>query len=241
MGDDEKPDLRCAVCDRRLLPGERALDFVTGDGVAIVVCELCKPRAEAAGWLRTHEYEELRGAAPARDRRRARGAGALSGLLSRFGAAPEEQLEERHQPRREATPAEAAEQAYESDPGPAAEPDLSASERPGTTIPQALAAFNHSDHRRTVAGLTRTLGAPRATAFEITNADGLSAVRLTVAWEITWYQWEVGPSGRSHEVRESAKGDTIDQLRSDDRAWNVMVDADGTLQQRSSPATVAGG
>ncbi len=120
-------------------------------------------------------------------------------------------------------------------PLPAEAPPLPAE----TGIPDALYAFNHSDHRRTVAGLSRTLGPPRATALEIKNGGGLPAIRLTIAWELTWYQWEVGPSGRGHEVRESGKGETIDQLRDADRAWNLLVGTDGTLQQKVAPPPVA--
>ena len=34
-------------------------------------------------------------------------------------------------------------------------------------------------------------------------------------------------------MRESGKGETIDQLRAADRTWNLLVAADGTLEQRS--------
>ena len=66
-------------------------------------------------------------------------------------------------------------------------------------------------------------------------------VRLTIAWEITWYQWEVAASGRGHEVRESGKGETIDQLRTPDRAWNLMAATDGTLEEKTASATPVGG
>ena len=110
-----------------------------------------------------------------------------------------------------------------------------------TGIPDALYAFNHSDHRRTVAGLTRTLGLPRATGHrDQERRRRLPAVRLTIAWELTWYQWEVGPSGRGHEVRESGKGETIDQLRTADRAWNLLVGADGTVQEKALRTATGG-
>jgi len=232
MSEQEEPDLHCAVCRRRLLPGERPIDFVTADGAEAVVCELCKPRAEASGWLRPDEYERMRIATPARDRRRGRGGGAFGGLLSRRGSPP---AQTRSAPAAE-EPAVGREPPGGPDPDP---PGPVPAEEPTVTrtgIADALYAFNHSDHRRTVAGLSRTLGAPRATAIEIDNGAGRAAVRLTIAWEITWYQWEVGPGERAHEVRESSRGDTIDQLGEADRAWNLMVDTDGTLQQRTASA-----
>ena len=208
---------------------------MTRDGAAVGVCELCKPRAEAAGWLRAEEYEATLGSAPARERRRARGSNALGGLLARFGAPPEDRGEE---PVRSGAPASGyAEDPIAPDPLQATPPPVPVSGETG--VPEALYAFNHSDHRRTVAGLSRTLGLPRATALEIKNGEGQPAIRLTIAWELTWYQWEVGPSGRGQEVRESGKGETIDQLRTADRAWNLLVGADGTLQEKVAPAEVS--
>ena len=88
MSDETEVDPSCAVCERRLLPGERLLRFVTRDGAEVGVCELCKPRAEAAGWLRPEEFEAAGGAGPVRDRRRPRGAQALGGLFSRLRGRP---------------------------------------------------------------------------------------------------------------------------------------------------------
>src|SRR6476469_6952478 len=93
MSDEIQADPACAVCGRRLLPGERPTDFITRDGAEVVVCELCKPRAEAAGWLRPDEADALRAAGGVRERRRPRSQ-MLSGLLSRFPAPPEADEEE---------------------------------------------------------------------------------------------------------------------------------------------------
>ncbi|MCB0865347.1 MAG: hypothetical protein KDB58_06515, partial [Solirubrobacterales bacterium] len=100
-------------------------------------------------------------------------------------------------------------------------------------LAEALRTFNFSDHRRTVGGLTRTLGPPRASALPIETAAGVPGFRVTVAWELTWYQWEIAAGEHGIEVRESGKGDTIDQLRREDRAWNLLVGNDGTLQART--------
>ena len=231
---DELPDPTCAVCGRRLLPGERAITFVTRDGDAIEVCELCKPRAEAAGWLTPEEAEAAGGATAGRERRRSRGAQVLGGLLARRpqpepDGGPPEPLAARATVAPEPAPAEP-----DADPDPVDAPEAAPT---GTTVADAVRAFNRSDHRRTVAGLTRTLGPPRATALVVKANGGGDMVRLTIAWEITWYQWEVAASGRGHEVRESGKGDTIDQLRTPDRAWNLMAATDGTLEEKTASAT----
>ena len=109
----------------------------------------------------------------------------------------------------------------------------------GTTLPEALQAFNTSNHRRTVAGLTRTLGPPRASGLAVRTKGGYPGARVTVAWELTWYQWEIGPGPGGPEVRESGKGETISQLRAADRTWNLLVDSDGTLEKRAVSAPPA--
>jgi hypothetical protein len=234
MFDETRPDPTCAVCGRRLLPGERPIAFVTRDGEEVEVCELCKPRAEAAGWLRPEEAAAAGGAAAGRDRRRNRGAQVLGGLWSRRQPATGE--ERAVQP---AEPARGGVDPAPADPDFAPEPDDLEPVAPptGTTVADAVYAFNHSDHRRTVAGLTRTLGPPRATAL-VRKGNGYGdVVRLTIAWELTWYQWEVAVAGRGHEVRESGKGDTIDQLGTADRTWNLMAAADGTLEEKTASST----
>lgn len=168
----------------------------------------------------------------------------LGGLLSRLPAATNGESrdaggggEEGHAPaarsrwsaaraQRQAPTASASEVA----PAPA----VPAGDSPGATVAESIAAFNASDHRRTVAGLTRTLGPPRASGLAVRASNGYPGARLTVAWELTWYQWEVGAGPRGPEVRESGKGETISQLRAADRTWNLLVDSDGTLQQRAA-------
>lgn len=249
--------------------------YVTGDRAEVVVCELCRPRAEAAGWLKPEEAALIATSSP-RERRRTRGQ-MLSGLLARLPASrpdqaesgePEEAAErpgraepeaeqpprqrrrppreprrqrqprprrEEAEPQGEPKPAEEA-PAPRAERAPAAPPEEPAAASPGTTLPEAVAAFNASDHRRTVRGLTRTLGLPRASGLAIRTSAGHPGARLTVAWELTWYQWEVGPGPNGPEVRESGKGETIDQLRAADRTWNLLADADGTLEQKKSAA-----
>ena len=240
MSTEETPDPSCEVCGRRLLPGERATSYVTRDRTVAGVCELCKPRAEAAGWMLPEEADATSAGGGGRERRRPRGQ-MLGGLLARLPAAANgEQSDAGHE-------AEAAELTRAS-PGAARRPRPARPRRigsgalrvgppataPASALPEALLAFNASDHRRTVAGLTRTLGAPRATASRSAPSGGYPGARLTVAWELTWYQWEVGPGPRGPEVRESGKGETIDQLGAADRTWNLMVDTDGTLEKRSA-------
>ena len=54
---------------------------------------------------------------------------------------------------------------------------------------RAAARFNASEAARTVAGLIRTLGDPSVSVGA--SAGAAEEVRVTVAWELTWYQWGV--------------------------------------------------
>jgi hypothetical protein len=82
----------------------------------------------------------------------------------------------------------------------------------------AAERFNESEAARTVAGLTRTLGEPRVSIGAAAGTPG--AARVTVAWELGWYQWTVSGEGRS--VAELARGTEIGQLDAAARQWNAQ-------------------
>jgi hypothetical protein len=113
-------------------------------------------------------------------------------------------------------------------------PRRGASESPERRIRRALDRFNDSEHRRTVEGLTRSLGRPRVAA--ITPAESPQQVRLTVAWDLSWYQWMVDFSGREADVSSLRSGKDVRELGAADRAWNARASEDGRLQlgQRSN-------
>lgn len=235
MNEGAQPDPSCQVCGRRLLPGERPTEYVTRDGAQASVCELCRPRAEAAGWLRPDEAEAFGG--EVRERRRPRGQ-IFGGLRARLPAASNGES------RGSENPGGAGAGSLRRGPGSRADVTTSstvAGSSPGITVPEALRAFNASNHRRTVAGLTRTLGPARASGLAVRAANGYPGARLTVAWELTWYQWEVGAGPRGPEVREAGKGETIGQLRAADRTWNLLVGSDGTLERRVAATSAEDG
>lgn len=267
MSVDPEAHPSCAVCRRRLLPGERAAPYVTPEGHEVAVCELCKARAEAAGWLRPEQAAAATAQPSARGRQRGQLFGGLRRRAERErGGRGREEREpasggdddasagddgERQGPSAarprgsrdaEEAPRPPAERARAARP---ARPERSRAARPeraerpprnaaGPDLDEAIAAFNASELRRTVASLSRTLGEPRATALAVRTAAGGNGARITVAWELAWYQWEIGAGRRRPEIRQIAKGETVDQLRAADRNWNLRVEGDGTLARRSA-------
>ena len=97
-----------------------------------------------------------------------------------------------------------------------------------------MARFNASDAARTVAGLMRTLGEPRVSIGSA--AGSTSEVRLTVAWELGWYQWGVDLADEMRTVFQLGKGDEIDQLDGSARQWNARAGEGGRLALGVSPA-----
>lgn len=91
-------------------------------------------------------------------------------------------------------------------------------------LERAVGLFNASQAGRTAAGLTRSLGLPRASVGAAAGSSTL--VRITVAWELCWYQWAVEEAGRVVEV---GKGEDVEQLDRSARHWNAGVSERGQL------------
>jgi hypothetical protein len=98
---------------------------------------------------------------------------------------------------------------------------------------RAVARFNSSDAGRTVAGLTRTLGTPWVSVGAAAGAA--EEVRVTVAWELSWYQWGVDIGDELRPVFQLDKGREIDQLDAAARQWNASVGKDGRLGLSGEP------
>jgi hypothetical protein len=97
------------------------------------------------------------------------------------------------------------------------QPDLS----PASRFDRAIARFNGSDAGRTAAGLTRTLGAPSVSVGDHAGAEDV--VRVTVAWELTWYQWGVDLSDELRPVFELEKGFEVSEIDAAARQWNASA------------------
>jgi hypothetical protein len=100
-------------------------------------------------------------------------------------------------------------------------------EAPGGRLEHAVACFNDSAAGRTVTGLARSLGRPSASVGAAAGSP--NEVRITVAWELCWYQWGVDLGNEQRQVFEIAKGEDVEQLDRSARQWNAGVGKGGQL------------
>ena len=91
----------------------------------------------------------------------------------------------------------------------------------------AIDCFNASEASRTVAGLMRTLGTPSVSVGAAAGTP--DEVRITVAWELTWYQWGVDLGDGSRPVFQIDNGRELDQLDAPARQWNASAIAAGRI------------
>jgi len=92
---------------------------------------------------------------------------------------------------------------------------------------RALELFNGSEHPRKVAGIARSLGGPLV-AVRPSPTEG-SVVGITVAWELSWYRYEVDLADEAAGVRVIAQGTELSELDEPDRVANAGADERGEL------------
>jgi len=209
----------CDVCGRTLLRGEHADVFLAG-GARRMVCELCTARATHEGWIR--EGLDLSAGT-----RRA-GDGRRRSFLGRLGKRRENGHEE-------LVPG-GAEELFDAAPEPEPVPEpVYEPPRHVHAVPtnadlkkaRALELFNASEHPRTVAGVARSLGRPLV-AVRPSATEG-SVVGITVAWELSWYRFEVDLADEAAGVRVIAQGAELGELDEEDRVANASADERGEL------------
>jgi len=186
---------RCAICERTLLMGERALRYSPdGTDEFVDVCQLCEDAAHEYGWVKEGSPTTPTIAA---DRRRSR-----FSLGSFLGAR---------------APAEAP---------VASEPILRRLSEAELAIVEAADRFNSSQYRRTVGGIAKSLGLPNVSIVPLSgvNAD----VVVTIAWEISWYQYRV-TTADSAPVRLAERGHDPDELEGSFTEWNAHIEEDGRV------------
>jgi hypothetical protein len=227
----------CDVCGRTLLRGEHAEVYLDG-GARRSVCELCKSRALHEGWIREGTMPTYDAGEAASHRR-----GSLLGRLRRrrespLPAVPEAGADEEREP---SWPSEPPPPVPAEEPVPQPRAPRRRTREPGREprhvravpvgaeqkVASAIEVFNNSEHRRTVAGVARSLGAPMVSIHP--NEDHLSRVDIVAAWELCWYRYEVDLSDEDPVMRVAAKGYELDELSPREREPNVSYDEHGAL------------
>ena len=91
---------------------------------------------------------------------------------------------------------------------------------------EAAELFNASTYRRTVGGIAKSLGQARASIVPLSGVAGELAV--TVAWDLSWYQYRVSPES-ALPVRLERRGHELHELEETFKEWNAHVEDEGRL------------
>lgn len=198
----DEPVYACAICERTILEGEERIRFLQEQRVR-TVCRLCAHEATALGWVR--EGKPVPPPLRTSERRPL-----LDRLLRRGPGHPQlPKLPERVPPATVATP--------------------SAELARATAMLAGVELFNASPYRGTIAGISKSLGAPRIGV--VAFGGRRPGIAITIAWELSWYRYIVDPAG-TPQVRLDAKGESIDEIDERFRTWNAESDVEGYLTLR---------
>ena len=91
---------------------------------------------------------------------------------------------------------------------------------------EAADLFNGSSYRRTVGGIAKSLGEAKASVVPLSGSTGEIAV--TVAWDLSWYQYRISPDSQQ-PVRLERRGHELDELEDSFKDWNARVEEEGRL------------
>ncbi len=177
--------------------GERVTRFSPhGDHELVDVCPLCTEIALDHGWVK--EGSPTTPTVPDRRRRR-------KGGLGRF-------FDDLRRP-------------------PASEPVLSEPilrrlSEDELAVVEAADLFNASDYRRTVGGIAKSLGPPRASIVQLPGVN--AELVVTVAWDISWDQYRVTPDA-PQPVRLEDRGHDLTDVGAQFQAWNAHLEGDGRV------------
>lgn len=107
-----------------------------------------------------------------------------------------------------------------------AEPILRRLSNEEVSILEAAELFNGSSYRRTVGGIAKSLGDAKASVIPLSGTNGEIAV--TVAWDLSWYQYRVSPESQQ-PVRLERRGHELEELEESFKDWNAHVEDEGRL------------
>ena len=108
----------------------------------------------------------------------------------------------------------------------APEPILRRLSPPELAMVEAADLFNASAFRRTIAGIAKSLGPPKASVLPLSGLN--SEAVLTIAWDLSWYQYRITPES-SQPVRLEGRGHELREVDSTYRDWNAHVEEDGRV------------
>lgn len=91
---------------------------------------------------------------------------------------------------------------------------------------EAADVFNGSQYRRTVEGIAKSLGEPRVSIVPLSGVN--HELVITVAWDISWYQYRVSVDS-SQPVRLEQRGHDPGELESSFVEWNAHLDETGRV------------
>lgn len=91
---------------------------------------------------------------------------------------------------------------------------------------EASELFNESAYRRTIAGIAKSLGDARVSLLPLSGVN--PEVVITVAWDISWYQYRVTPES-GQPVRLVQRGYELEDLDSRFARWNGHLAEDGRV------------
>jgi hypothetical protein len=86
--------------------------------------------------------------------------------------------------------------------------------------------FNGSQFRRTIGGVAKSLGEPQASILSFSGVN--SELVITIAWDISWYQYRVNPES-AQPIRLAERGYELDELDERYKVWNAHVEEGGRL------------
>src|SRR6266566_8759566 len=189
----------CAVCERTLLMGERAASFAPSEGAELV--DVCPLCQEVA--IEAGWIKEGTPTTPTIDSgRRRRRKRNLVEFLGLTRASDDDSLARQEPILRKLSDGEVA-------------------------LLEAADLFNGSAYRRTVGGIAKSLGEPQASIVPLSGSAGELAV--TVAWELSWYQYRVSPDSSGQPVRLERRGHELAELDEGFKDWNAQVEDEGRL------------
>jgi len=106
------------------------------------------------------------------------------------------------------------------------EPILRRLSEPELAMVEAADIFNASQYRRTVEGIAKSLGDPQVSIIPLSGVN--TEVVISVAWDISWYQYRVAFDA-PQPVRLEQRGHDPSEIQSQFAVWNARLAEDGRL------------